>query len=120
LVFAMSRVDTAPLESAHQPIWSPSFLALLRQAPQSPTPDILKRWPEALHYRVVSLPATGRLGRLLGWRETVMVIAMDDARPVIVVTGHFGWLPSWRPAGQGPTSSDFIAPVARNVRHRDA
>jgi hypothetical protein len=64
--------------------------------PRAPSADIKKRWPDALHYRALSIVPAARLRRWIGQRETVVLVVMRDDLCAVVTKTH--WLPRWLPA----------------------
>ena len=85
-------VDEPPLA---EPWWLSDRRTLFDQPAQAPPEAILEKGPEALNYCAVSHPAGSRLARLLGWRETIIAMTMEDGARIVVVEGRFPWWPFW-------------------------
>jgi hypothetical protein len=78
--------------------------------PRAPSADIQKRWPEALHYRALSIVPAARLRRWAGQRETVVVVVMRDGLCAVVTKTH--WLPRWLQARPSPRlAAHYPAPL---------
>jgi hypothetical protein len=89
----VGEIRTTTLQG--DPQWLSGSRSLLGEAPHPPTRGLLKRWPELLEYRSISLPPSGRLRRRLGWKVVVLALTLDDGVRAVVTEEYPSWWPIW-------------------------